>query len=289
MSLGDIEYRLKHVEDALPDLARIKEQNACFDKIEDLSSTVEELIKTVSDIDEAISVNSCSQVVFKDEILDVKSNHEEKIEEMQTDILTLRSEMKVLKSFDEKNVPEIISQLQQFQENFLNINNAVFYFSEELKKKLSIFEIQEFKDDMIEAQKAMMSSEVQNINRNMDLMFSTLKELSEKTENIYVQFDILRSKIKDINTFIDGLSADVMNEIKNHKATIEKSISLAVQAIKIPEQPNIADIKEGIRKEVEHLSLDAKNSYMKSSQNENRIAILEKKIDQIYLMINSQK
>ena len=289
MSLGDIEYRLKHVEDALPDLARIKEQNACFDKIEDLSSTVEELIKTVSDIDEAISVNSCSQVVFKDEILDVKSDHEEKLEEMQTDILTLRSEMKVLKSFDEKNVPEIISQLQQFQENFLNINNAVFYFSEELKKKLSIFEIQEFKDDMIEAQKAMMSSEVQNINRNMDLMFSTLKELSEKTENIHVQFDILRSKIKDINTFIDGLSADVMNEIKDHKATIEKSISLAVQEIKIPEQPNIADIKEGIRKEVEHLSLDAKNSYMKSSQNENRIAILEKKIDQIYLMINSQK
>ena len=285
MDLKELDDRIKHIENTLPGLARIKEQSTCFDKIEDLSSTVEELIKTVSDIDEAISVNSCSQVVFKDEILDVKSDHEQKLEEMQTDILTLRSEMKVLKSFDEKNVPDIITQMQELQNALLQIEKKIKELEESIQEKVKLKDLDFIKSSWESSLNSTLEFVLSNISSKISEQQTYILDFQEKINNLVTGQQKIKDRSDAEKSFIDGVITDIKNKIDAKERNLKKELHDSIEALPTPERVDLNLIKESVRQDIEHFSLDAKNAYLKSNYNENRITILEKKIEQIYLML----
>lgn len=70
---------------------------------------------------------------------------------------------------------------------------------------------------------------------------------------------------------------------------LDPKINEAIAAIPKPTIPSIDDAKASILKSVEPMQFDAKNANLRSANNETKILLMEKKIEQLQLLVNKLK
>jgi hypothetical protein len=99
--------------------------------------------------------------------------------------------------------------------------------------------------------------------------------------------------LQDNKNNILSIKEEVKQSFIKHKQEMEIAISgvysalnKALANIPKPEVPSYDSLKQEVDKKLEPASLDAKNANLRSSNNEIKLVILEKKIEQLQLLLN---
>lgn len=77
----------------------------------------------------------------------------------------------------------------------------------------------------------------------------------------------------------------VANSIAFHLAEFRIEFGQFIASLPKPKIPSTDDISSAIRLQVEPVAIDAKNGCLRSANNDMRLSIVEKKIDQIFLLL----
>jgi hypothetical protein len=92
---------------------------------------------------------------------------------------------------------------------------------------------------------------------------------------------------------LQGLQELLRHHIENQDASLinlSNSIILAIDekinAIPQPVIPSLDDAKLAMQSQLEPVVLDAKNAYMKSTNTDTKVYVLEKKLEQLKLMLD---
>lgn len=113
----------------------------------------------------------------------------------------------------------------------------------------------------------------------------------------------IKSSFKGVDHLIIKLQKEIVNCYENSSFYLEssnnnlcllrqelyKAIDQKIEKIPVPYIPEMDDIKKEIDFKLEPISLDAKNGVLRSSHCEMKIMIMEKKIDQIFLLLKKHE
>jgi chromosome segregation ATPase len=140
------------------------------------------------------------------------------------------------------------------------------------------------------------------------------EEVRSKYQDTYEKLVSLSNKSDSHKSFAQNLSQDLTNLLNKHekisgsivnlsgdittgKEYVESSLSSlqekllnyindSIAAIPKPVIPSLDDARKALDEKLIPASLDAKNANLRSSNNEQKIYILEKKIEQLQLLLN---
>lgn len=249
------------LDDSIKDFETQKQKNAellkSFDSVNAKRNVFEEIV--------SIKLNVLQDNTLKNASLFIEVNN--KIEEEKKSILALTSfaniEREKLSQLSQslEKLPKF-SDLESIKTGVLQLNKLVEQnqkICQDTYLKLSN-EIAEFKTVMADCQ------------QNLQL----LKSSAERKDG---EISKLRS---DLETIFKQLN----DKINSVDAGIVISINNAVNAIPKPVIPRIEDAQKAFSAQLEPVVLDAKNASLRAVNNETKISILERKIDQLQLLLN---
>lgn len=121
--------------------------------------------------------------------------------------------------------------------------------------------------------------------------------------NLKSDFSSLPSSIQDLESkvvsTISNLQA-VINDVANIRTEFKSSLSSLsasfdaklkeqISAIPVQDAPSLDDTKKVMTTMVEPMAVDAKNASLRSASNESKISLLEKKLEQLQILVNTPK
>lgn len=114
----------------------------------------------------------------------------------------------------------------------------------------------------------------------------TLQLLKNSLELFRIAIGEKNSEIGSVKNDLQSLEKSFADKIVNLSTNCKSMVSEAVNAIPKPEIPRLEDAQKAFSNQLEPVMLDAKNAALRAVNNETKISILERKIDQLQLMIN---
>lgn len=182
-----------------------------------------------------------------------------------------------LKQFSSK-IPEFNSQISQIKKDLTNFSSIDLVNS--IKKDFTNLETYvknrhlDFQDQINDGKvKQAATRDVSNSN-------------SSEVANIH-------KKIKEFEAKINNLSGDLGlsksytdSQINHNEIVLKKYVDSSIESIPKPVIPSLDDARKAMDDKVQPAVLDAKNANIRSDNNEKKIYILEKKVEQLQLLIN---
>ena len=114
-------------------------------------------------------------------------------------------------------------------------------------------------------------------------IFSQAEKIDEYATQINSRLDSLKF---DVSSKIAVLETSVFNMVSTYQSAINAYVNDQISKIPQPVIPNLDDAKKQMKSQMEPVSLDARNSLLRSVNNESKITILEKKVEQLQLVLN---
>jgi hypothetical protein len=284
-SVGSVEDRLAHIESTLPNLARLQEQTMCFEKLE----------KLALDLDQAVRQGGSIQAVLDNFAKDYNDNMKKLAQQHSSffDFMTQMSakssssddKLENLKSFVKKEFDNVIA-FKISQESKLDQAKSQFASSarvNELNEMIAVMTVQlnAFKAEIICIKKDMdslkqkqtvLEANVEACKRNQDSIASIVSDVAKQLEDYKIQSKkLLKDLANDLNLLI--------GEAKEHLET-------KIDSLPKPQNIDIDAVKHDILQRTEPSQIEAKNANLRSSNNESKIVLLEKKVEQLYLLLN---
>lgn len=92
--------------------------------------------------------------------------------------------------------------------------------------------------------------------------------------------------IVSVSSSITQQKVELQSELARIKSFFSDDIDQKIKSIPQPVIPSIEDAKKQFQAQIEPIYLDASNAKLRSSNNETKILILEKKVEQLQLLVN---
>ena len=279
--LGTVEERLAHLERTLPTLARLDEQQALYTLIEENKKAVADLQNATR---EKLDVVHCQLASLQKQYakgMEAISSLELGMEQVRDSLLGN------IKEVEKKHVDLGIG-LSSLHNRFEQLQTQLREFKNSLASFVTHEQIQELKQGLqtqIEACNGLALS----VNRSCQFLSDSNITLEKKCQD--QQSQILR------------LWADLENNSKEHeelqKALNEKQskeakllqklhdLTASIDEIKLQSKPAVdfQRVEQEITDKLEPVKLEANIASLRSNNNTNKLAIIEKKIEQLYLML----
>lgn len=234
-------------------------------------------------------------------------NLELKFDSMAVDIKSIiQSHASSIKAQSLKN-----SEIDKIHEDHVNsfsmIKNSISsVFTECLKSKekvdvfLKMIDELSGKIDSVDGKYSVISDEISKIN---DLALYCKAELTQNSstlknhQNVYSNLSDSLAKFeanllgykKEFKDFVDknsGFVSVLKEKIADAVGDSYKYTDKKVSEITIPEIPSLEDAKKAFQNQLEPVSLDAKNSSLRSINTDSKLHILDKKVEQIKLILD---
>jgi len=216
---------------------------------------------------------------------------QDKLLEIKKHIDVLNEEKTLLQHSDEK--------LKQSQDAFLNVVNNLSLHLEALKTHSTSFvekkEAAEFRDYCTKTGRELDQFKndcyvkLETLNKAQLDINNKINSLSDKVSEHSLFNKKHIDSLNCITSTIDKANSSFMSLIKDTQEKILALVNQRFESIPKPLIPSLEDAKNSMRQVIEPVSLDAKNAHLRSANNESRIMILEKKLDQALLMLNQIK
>lgn len=114
--------------------------------------------------------------------------------------------------------------------------------------------------------------------QNFSIISNTLTQLSNEVTRIQKEIDSCKEK--------NELYFNTTNSnISSLRESLQRETEAKIKAIPSPKIPSQDDINQAVSLKMEPVALDAKNGVLRSANCEMKIMIMEKKIDQIFLLL----
>lgn len=155
-------------------------------------------------------------------------------------------------------------------------------FGDQVSKILSFIDQIKKRVLLLEDQKDLMNGFLRDIKSQLFQVKDTVEDHSKKHVDTIKSVDTLSSSLKnaDINIY---------RHMNTSISTVSQSINKKIEELPIPRDSiNMEDARKEIASSTEMISLDAKNAHLVSKNNEIRLDILEKKMDNLLLEINNE-
>lgn len=114
----------------------------------------------------------------------------------------------------------------------------------------------------------------------------TLQLVKNSLELFRIAIGEKNAEIISVKNDLQSLEKSFADKIVNLFSNCQSMVNEAVNAIPKPEIPRLEDAQKAFNIQLEPVMLDAKNAALRAVNNETKINILERKIDQLQLMIN---
>jgi chromosome segregation ATPase len=244
-----------------------------------------------------------------DEIKATKPKDEENFKRLEQNLSSLsdKHEQKSAlcrQDFDrhENNISSLSEVQKKNEFTFSKINESI----NSLESSLSICK------DL--SQKAAKTIDFQDLSKKMndlkDIVIAQNKDFVSLSQKVYSSLPEMNSKLNEISSFkasLELLGKDILKNINSVSwlsnerqkdlstfsskleetiKTLEMKMDEKISSIPAPIIPSIEDNKNALKSHLEPVFLDAKNANLRSTNNESKISLIEKKIEQLQLLIN---
>lgn len=230
-----------------------------------LTDRISEIMNTITifkkDLSDQINLVSNSVTEISNDIPLMKSQlqvRNELFEHFSQKINKILSQVNELESAEKGNIQNIYTEIESLKNELENVKNVISSQSQDIWKEIRI-----------------VSSEMTNIN-------NLLSELSKK-------YILNNEQILDFNNKLELFKSDFKDAILIASSMDRKFTEDLIRLIPAPAIPSIEDAKKAMAIVLEPVSLDAKNANLRSVNNESKVLILEKRLEQLQLVINSMK
>ena len=259
-AMGKFDSVHSSINSTLSDIKSISEQFIVLkNKCDSIFMSLEALKKQVTDQNTIVDSHSISLASIMPIVKDV-TQHKAEIGDIQGQNASIRGQVTNL-----KNSIENCASSAQFSDLKIAIKNNL----DEMRSKFqdNVQKISDFtnKSDSHMQFSQSLSQDMANLSNNHDRLALDMKNLAS---------DIGLGKVYTESSLSD-MQQKLLNYINDSIASIPKS------AI-----PNLEDAKKVMDDKLIPSALDAKNANLRSTNNEHKILILEKKIEQLQLLLN---
>lgn len=197
------------------------------------------------------------------------------------------------------SISSLVADIVQIKTQFDGLAGVVSIFSSQitaLNDKTSAFASSTHVSDLKNDIRALLE-EVKARHQNHEEKFINLNSKIESrtafAESIHQDLSDLRSLMMKNDSSIKNVYSDVAlgkeyleTSLSSLQEKVLNYINDTVSSIPQPIIPSLEDAKKAFEDKLIPVSLDAKNANIRSSNNENKLLILEKRIEQLQLLIN---
>lgn len=282
---GSLEERLSHLEKTLPLLARLNEQQTLFDEIQKLNSNLDELVQSVERFAKGQSLENAE---FKNkyellalnaaklsvELSDLNKSRIEHEKEHKNDLAICHD---VHEDFAHKTelLNSSVKELRGMYSQLPTQNDLNLLANEQAKKLITpCAEIERISATMQDFKIALEGLAGQNGKLVTD--FYSLKLLLEYVQKIY--HDQEKARANELAS-MESNYKKIVEDLQKKQLELQKKLEQIV--IVDPSQQ-----KEEFIGMIDPVKLEANIAALRSNNNLSKITVLEKKIEQIYLLIN---
>lgn len=186
----------------------------------------------------------------------------------------------------------IADEINECKSCISKINEIEPKFFSEMNKVAKVDDVKRLYIDVVN-----LKDSIPQLEENIKTISKTLcdldLDLNHKISTFPTQIKDLSVHVDDLQSAINVVSIDLSNfrlesktNLNNLYEKLNLSILDSISKIPTPEIPSLEEAKKSMQTMVEPIGLDAKNAYLRSSNNEIKINLLEKKIEQLQILIN---
>lgn len=282
---ASLEERLSHLEKTLPLLARLNEQQTLFDEIQKLNSNLDELVQSVERFAKAQSLEN-AEFKNKYELLALNAA---KLSVELSDLNNSRIQ-------HEKEHKNDLAICHDVHEDFAHktelLNNSVNELRMLVANMPTKAEMRMLNSDMM-AKLVEPHNELLRLNNVVKDATQAIEGLSlQHTKmatdmNAYaVTLELLQKKYRDAMQDNYAKCQDFFDKQNRKCEDIEKAVNGIYENIAKIKTVDADQLKEEMIAMVDPVKLEANIAGLRSANNLSKITILEKKIEQVYLLIN---
>lgn len=277
-------------------------------ELQEMKSQISFMVKKYQDtmakydeVSEIVSSNSNSFLELSQSLNNLYSKNDSqmsmltslksKLEGGVTEIFSLLEKAK-------ESVNSLSSQHNDVKNNIFSINTDVHSVKDDLYKCVSKQENFSLKNETEKLSKDLQILK-QDVCEKIDSHKNIQNTLQDQIFNIKSFLDVLKNDVSEcLNSYTQTLDSlkTLSQSVESHKSSIASLITNMgdalrnemdekISCIPIPEIPNIDDAKNELMKKIEPAVLDARNANLRSSNNEGKITLLEKKLEQAQLIL----
>lgn len=240
-------------------------QGACQNLAENLASLISEASEKFSFLSDIGKVTQEQINTIQERNTTFATQHEGLKKSLQENEKETRKSILAIVVDYEKN-EEAINELNKKYQSFCN---SFKVFHDHTSEKLNLQD-QKIADASTKHESS--SLRIAGFQADIVRIQSNLKEHAQKIANL--ASDISQSK-EYTNLVSNGLEKSLKDHIKE-----------AIAAIPKLQIPSLEDATKATQAKIEPALLDSKNANLRSQNNETKIAILEKKVEQLQLLVN---
>jgi len=277
-----INERVEHLEKTLPNLSRLREQEVLFEKVKVLEKSMNDSVIDQSKLQGKLDsvyedhkhlqdFQAVDHDALVNAIAQIHGSCESSIVEMKKEFMPLKKSLNDLESSHDalnaklKDVKLSIDSHPQI----MKANVECAFLIEAIKEIRSVVDIVSQRCDL-------QSSN--HINLNM-----VVKELQK--ENEALRFDVEELKRVIVQVHKDLVKGDEQARASFMAAQNQfaEEVNSRFSKLPLPFTVNLDSVKDDFAKQLQPVSFDAKNANLRSSNNEAKIMLLEKKVEQLFL------
>ena len=257
-------------------------------KVEDLTPKLEKNILDIEDYKNKFDMLLDTMNLESDRINEIHSSLSNNIKKIVADNEVTLSRFKD----NEKSTADVNSSLSDITTKMGDLSHKINTLSQENSKYS-------------------LQSSLDSLRTYIDSFEGKINEVRDNATNAFLKIVDQQNAMRETQTFLStsiellkASSSKDQREIANLKndlvangiayndrinqlnQNIPLSIEMAINAIPKPVIPRIEDAQKAFSNQLEPIMLDAKNASLRAVNNETKIIILERKIDQLQLLLN---
>ncbi len=266
--------------------------------------------KSIEDQDKIIAEIQAKYALVIEESVFLRNRgdfFEDHVESIRTEFSSLLSNLEK-KRADEKALLE--SSIEITKNSVVDLALCINKLNNEVKSLLDSLRSSELSLSRLNGSIGNLSKEVVATNAKVDLLQSEWQIKFNGISDIQKEINL---KINKITSFEDALTKS-QAEIKSNTALIwnlsgrqveyektfenknntlrfdlEEKIVEKIESVPKPVTPSLDQVATSVRGIIEPCALDAKNANLRASNNESKLSLLEKKVEQLQLLLNQMK
>lgn len=280
-----IEQRVTHIEQVLPTLARLSEQQRILDSYENTHRSVQAIEIQLHKLTDEYKIFFTQSTEQKSEMKESFS----KLECMQGDC---HEKIRSLTQKQDNGFTLYASEIERVKSTMVEMKLDLEKSKDEFKnhpKVLKMEEILAVSNTCLDRHKADIQDLKSEIIKLKDVIAKaeqSILEIKSSKSDLEHVVESLQNNIQRLTNMCASSFRDHEAEIRQVKISMLQSIDAKIASIPQPEKIDIDDVRKLVAHDIELYSLDARNANLKSGINESKIVVLEKKVEQLFLLLS---
>lgn len=282
-----VEERLNELELLVPYLATLKDQSSLKDEVILLNQRVSAIDKRFSSLKEKFDslVALLSDLQQAQKALQI--SHDARLSKVESEVAINLA--KVSSLADRMNV--LIQDCDRMRDKFKRIEEqSVKWISDDCHldfRKHVDAKIMALQNALFDQRNSLNELSIKSDER-MDYLSDNFLCAKEEMASCLMCFQSLKEDIADLSDKIQKSDQAALSSLQKLEKESKDYVNQRIFSIKIPEPgPSADQIRQIVHGEMESISLDAKNAIARSLNNDMRNSILEKKFDNILLVVKN--